>query len=394
MAMSKDDTLYVSLLACAEGFPQPPNPNPNTGLWVVNTHDYSIKQVARVPNADGRSRQEFCCEWNTNFWQDADPPYLGKNPDGTCNVDECCFYEAVTGSRQFPNIDEFCGYAEIWNGVEVIGDCVYVTNSYFHEIWRICPPKDDSKKSKGAKQAKGSGKPNMDDNKNGDEEFWVPELWMEYGHMNSPDLTRLKGTFFTAAGFNGIKYFRGDIYVANTAQGKIIKIPMVLDNDHPGNKYMIEEVLQNTGGRGLTPGNPKLVFEGGDVDEFVISHNGNIYAALFEDNEVIKISPDGKSEIVHDGGPTYGDNCPQFGTGSYRPEYDPTPEVDLPTSVAFGTNGETNEKTLYIANSGFVFFKSCAGNPILKPDGDFTYYDAYPGITRVYVGEKGEKQQW
>jgi len=48
MAMSKDDTLFVSLLACAEGFPQPPNPNPNTGLWMVNTEDYSIKHIALV----------------------------------------------------------------------------------------------------------------------------------------------------------------------------------------------------------------------------------------------------------------------------------------------------------------------------------------------------------
>ena len=139
MAMSKDDTLSVSLLACAEGFPQPPNPNPNTGLWMVNTQDYSTKQVAHVPNANGRGRQEFCCEWNEQYYSNANPPYIGQNPDGSCNLEECAFYEAWYGSAAFQNVEQFRGYAELWNGLEVVGDCVYITNSYFHEVWRACP---------------------------------------------------------------------------------------------------------------------------------------------------------------------------------------------------------------------------------------------------------------
>jgi len=50
--------------------------------------------------------------------------------------------------------------------------------------------------------------------------------------------------------------------------------------------------------------------------------------------------------------------------------------------------------TLYVANSGFIFYKSCAGQPILKPDGTSEYYPAYPGISKISVGEKGAQQMW
>jgi hypothetical protein len=375
LAMSKDDTLYVSLLACAEGFPQPPNPNPNTGLWMVNTEDYSIKQVARIPNANGRGRQDFCCEWNEEHHSEASPPYIGKLPDGTCDLEECAFYEAWYGSALFPNIDQFKGYAELWNGLEVVGDCVYITNSYFHEIWRTCPPEEDD-----------------------GEDMWEVEVWMERG--TSPHLDRLPGTFFTTAGFNGIKYFEEAFYVANTSQRKLVKVPLLpadtgrrVLKKKTKKQETIHSIIKYTGGRGVVPGTPELIFEGGDVDEFTISKNGNIYAALFEDNKVIKISSNGTSEVILDGGETYGSNCPQFGNGEYVEDYDPLPTIDMPTSVAFGTtNG--NDMTLYVANSAFIFFKSCAGFPILKPDGSYTYYPGYPGVSRISVGEEGAKQIW
>lgn len=370
MAMSKDDTLFVSLLACADGFPQPPVPNPNTGLWMINTEDFSKKQVARIPNANGRGRQDFCCEWNQMYWNTADPPYIGRVDDNTCDLETCAFYEAWYQSALFPNIEQFKGYAELWNGLEVVGECVYITNSYFHEVWRACPGEDSNS-------------------------MWEAELFM--AKDVSTHLERLPGTFFTTAGFNGIKYFKGALYVANTAQGKVVKVPLLPATPQVGSKSAkksIHDIIKETGGRGIIPGTPELIFEGGDVDEFTLDSKGNIYAALFEDNKVLKILPNGTSITLLDGGETYGSNCPQFGNGEYVEDYAPLPTIDMPTSVAFGTHGRANEMTLYVANSAFVFFKSCAGFPILKPDGTYTYYPAYPGVSRISVGEKGAEQIW
>jgi sugar lactone lactonase YvrE len=395
MAMSKDDTLYVSLLACAEGFPQPPNPNLNTGLWKVDTEDYSTTMVARVPNANGRGRQDECCAWNERYYSEGGMfgPWteeMGHMPDGSCDVETCAYYEAWYGSAMFANVDQFTGYAELWNGLEVVGECVYITNSYFHEVWRACPPETDGNTKSGKGKA-GKGRRTQE------EDMWGVERWM--ASDASPDLERPAGTFFTTAGFNGIKYFDGALYVANTAQRKIVKVPMEPANPDMGSKSgrvpSVDSIIRATGGRGVVPGTPELIFEGGDVDEFVIDAKGNIYAALFEDNKVLKISPDGASEVILDGGETYGSNCPQFGQGDvYVEDYEPLPTIDLPTSVAFGTNGVTNEMTLYVANSAFVFFKSCAGNPILKPDGTFEYYPGYPGLSRIFVGEMGAEQMW
>ena len=162
-----------------------------------------------------------------------------------------------------------------------------------------------------------------------------------------------------------------------------------------GKEPSIRSIIRATGGRGVIHGTPELIYEGGDADEFTLDSKGNIYASLFEDNKVLKIFPNGTSTTILDGGETYGSNCPQFGMGDvYRADYDPLPTIDLPTSVAFGTNGETNEMTLYVANSAFIFYKSCAGFPILMPDGNSTYYPAYPGISRIFVGETGAKQIW
>merc|ERR1711957_902049 len=127
-------------------------------------------------------------------------------------------------------------------------------------------------------------------------------------------------------------------------QGKIVKVPMLPANPDP--VTTVTAIIGATGGRGVVPGTPELIFQGGDVDEFTIDKKGNIYAALFEDNKVLKISPDGTSEVLLDGGESYSANCPQFGNGMWMEDYNPLPMIDLPTSVAFGTNSETNEMTL------------------------------------------------
>merc|ERR1711865_845605 len=72
-----------------------------------------------------------------------------------------------------------------------------------------------------------------------------------------------------------------------------------------GKQPSIESIIRNTDGRGIIPGTPELVWEGGDVDEFTLDAKGNIYAALFNDNKVIKISLDGTATTLLEGGPAY-----------------------------------------------------------------------------------------
>lgn len=407
MAMDKDDNLYISLLACAEGFPWPEVPNLNTGLWKMDTTTYELTQLYQIPEADGRGRQQFCCDWMEAHWPDVaamqtDPTYLfvtsfflfppfydgdelvplfDKDDEGRCIPNlSCTLYEAAIGSALF-GLAPFQGYAQIWNGVEVIGDYIYTTNSYFHEIWRM--PKD------------GSG---------------APELWLPYGGNgevpfgNNVHTIRNKNTMFTAAGFNGLEYYDGHIYVANTAQGKIVKIPMLeadggdeddgmMDSKGKGKKKgskgmksgkKITKLIKKTGGADLVPGVPELVNFGGDSDEFVLDVEGNIYAAQFEDNRVVKIYPNGTEEIIVSGQLPDGDVCAPDLSTDIKPDINEgfSFEVDLPTSVAFGTTKES-KTTLFIANSGFLFFKSCAARP--------PYYNAFPGITKVEVGVKGAK---
>lgn len=124
-------------------------------------------------------------------------------------------------------------------------------------------------------------------------------------------LLRTPGALFTGA--NGLQLFNGEMYTANTAKQTIISIPM-----YPNGSAGQPQVYANT---------PV------GVDDFAFDAFGNIYAASFFD-QVIRVRPNGQSDVVVEGG-----------------------ILDGPTSVAFGrTLGDFFD--IYISSASFTGFSA------------------------------------
>jgi sugar lactone lactonase YvrE len=137
-------------------------------------------------------------------------------------------------------------------------------------------------------------------------------------------------------GANGIAFWKGDLYVANTARGALVRIPVSNDG---------------------APGIPTIIAGDKDCDEddplysldgIAFDVHGDVYASLVLQNKLVRIDPE-------DGTPT-----PLLGEedGLWNP-----------ASLAFGT-GKGDRQTLFIANYAVLPPKP-AGSPgpaILKVD--------------------------
>lgn len=134
------------------------------------------------------------------------------------------------------------------------------------------------------------------------------EIWADH-----PLLQRPQGAVFP--GPNGLRYFRGKIYVANSTAHTIVAIPL----EHEG-----------------MPGEPFVAAtlpDGQGCDEFAFDVLGRIYCTTDPSNTVVRLDPDGSSEIIL----TADDS------------------LDGPTSAAFGRRGP-NRFNLYITNAAFPIF--------------------------------------
>ena len=116
-------------------------------------------------------------------------------------------------------------------------------------------------------------------------------------------------------GPNGIRHFRGEIYVAVSNTGKVIAIPF-----EPG----------GTAGAGRVHA---VLPPGQGCDEFAFDVRGSIYCTTDPSNTVVRLDPDGTTETLL----TAADG------------------IDGSTSATFGRRG-TNRKNLYITNAAFPFF--------------------------------------
>ena len=113
-------------------------------------------------------------------------------------------------------------------------------------------------------------------------------------------------------GVNGIRYYKGAIYVSNSDAGTIIKIDVPEGDDC---------------GQGI---NPRIYANiGAGCDEFTFDTEGRIICALWYQNKVVRWTSDDHIETVADMSDYF---------------------MDIPTSVAFGRVGE-NRNQLYILNS-------------------------------------------
>ncbi len=168
--------------------------------------------------------------------------------------------------------------ATIWNGIDVHRGFIYAADTFDGLVWRI-PLHGGS-----------------------------PEIWAD-----DPLLKRPPGAVFP--GPNGLQFFRGKIFVANSSTGTIVGIP-IRPNGTAGQAFV----------------KATLPFPQG-CDEFTFDLFGRIYCTTDPFNTIVRLDPDGSSEIL-----LTADDL-----------------LDGPTSVAFGRRGQ-NRRNLYITNAAFPIF--------------------------------------
>jgi sugar lactone lactonase YvrE len=149
-------------------------------------------------------------------------------------------------------------------------------------------------------------------------------------------LTGLAPTVFPfPVGANGIGFYHGDLYVANTDKGLVVRIPILQDGS-PGTAEvwkMVEDVPEST--MYQSPAFPVM------LDGLTTDSNGNVYVTVVSRNAIVRINADDRSQENVAVYP----NCP----------------LDAPASLALNAR----EDTLFITNIGL-----CEGlipNPVPWP---------------------------
>lgn len=136
------------------------------------------------------------------------------------------------------------------------------------------------------------------------------ECWLQHDLLARVDATN------PMPAANGIKLFRGTVYVTNTAKQLLLKIPLL----------------------GMQAGEPEVFMRQLNLDDFVVDHSGNIYATTHIYNSVVKITPDKGVTIIG--------NVDQGLAGS--------------TAVAFGQSpADTN--CLYVTTNGGMSLPPAGG---------------------------------
>lgn len=170
---------------------------------------------------------------------------------------------------------------------------LYVTDTLLGSVWRI--PRD------------------------GAAELWLQDVLLE-GTGNFG--------FGFPIGANGIAYLKGEVYVANTEKGHIVRIPVNKDG---------------------SPGTPEILLADPDligVDGLTLDVHGNLYAVNFVMDRLLRINVDdpGLTVLASEG-------------------------FDAPASLAFGT-GKGDRQSVYISNFALLS-------------------EANPGVVKVDVGVPG-----
>lgn len=195
----------------------------------------------------------------------------------SCNPQNQGIYEVDIESGAFSLVAN-APSATVWNGIDAAGDHIYAADTFDGFVWRM--PKDGG----------------------------TAEIWAD-----DPLLKRPPGSPFP--GPNGLRFFRGEIFVANSGSGQMVAID-----------------IEPSGAAGLARVAATLPVPQG-CDEFAFDVRGSIYCTTDPFNTVVRLDPDGTTEIL----------------------LDASDLLDGPTSVAFGRQGE-NRKNLYITNAAFPIF--------------------------------------
>lgn len=97
------------------------------------------------------------------------------------------------------------------------------------------------------------------------------DIWLEHPFLARADSNN------PFPGANGLKRFGDALYVSNTEQQRLVRIP--LSETH-------------------TPQEPELFVEGTNLDDFAFDIHGNLYGTTHVYNSVVRIDPDGNSTII------------------------------------------------------------------------------------------------
>jgi len=116
-------------------------------------------------------------------------------------------------------------------------------------------------------------------------------------------------------GANGVAFWKGDLYVANTGRGALVKVPVASDGS-PGDPIIIA---------GNTDCEPTGLF---GMDGIALDVHGNVYALLVLQNKFVRIDPT---------------------DGSYTELLTEADGLWNPASLAFGT-GKGDKENIFISN--------------------------------------------
>lgn len=96
---------------------------------------------------------------------------------------------------------------------------------------------------------------------------------------------------------NGLKIFKNTLYVTNTERQQILRIPVLSD-----------------GGAGK----PEIWLEKINGDDFAFDSSGNLFVTTHVYNNVLKITPNGKTSVIAENSNVIGDTSLAFGSGKNK----------------------------------------------------------------------------
>lgn len=156
------------------------------------------------------------------------------------------------------------------------------------------------------------------------------EVWIEDPLLAGDIVSGLPGA-------NGLKIFRHEVYVSNSTQETLVAIPI------------------EPGGTAGAPRIHAVMPSGAGCDDFDLDVHGSIYCTTDPTNLLVRLDPDGTTEILL----TAADG------------------LDGPTAALFGRRGR-DRFNLYITNAAFPFFSTTH----------------QPSLMRLHLGTPGGPPSW
>lgn len=182
------------------------------------------------------------------------------------------------------------------NGVAYHGGWLYVADTLLGRVWRVRPD--------------GTG---------------APEVWTADALLTPLFIPLVPGP-------NGLQIFRGEVYVSVSDRAHVAAFPINEDG---------------------TAGPGRVHASGVGLDDFAFDVRGNLYGTTDPSNTVVRVRPDGTSEVL----------------------LDASDGLDGPTAAAFGVGRDG--KSLYVTNAAFPFFPG--PGPARRPS-----------LMRLDVGVRGQ----